>query len=267
MTRPFAAGFVAGCGVLFALVLPSVAAAQTAIPTLIEADQTRPRRPLVLADGAADLHVGFGLSLSGDPTFSAADVMRLPIGADFGLDQHFEVGGLVDLALAPEVATAWTGRARLDLGLPHKILALGVLTTLPLGYLTRRLGPRGLPFAFEIPALRLEGTMAAVQAVVRWAYTIRGGRDLRAVEGDVAGIVRFGKSGFAHLDLGSALPDLKAANIPVFIGLGVGVAVTESFVAKVQVHSADMRATNAWEVLVTVVNTSFSKAESPVDPL
>jgi hypothetical protein len=235
----------------------------TAAPVIIEPDQTRLKRPLVLDDGVADLHVGLGMTLSGEPKFSVADVVHMPIGADVGIGDTFEVGGLLNLALNPEVGSSLTARARVNLGLPHKMLALGMAMTLPFWWISDRLGPhRALPLAFEIPAFRFEGSQAAVQAVLRWIYVIQEGPNAKALDLGLAGIFRINKDAFAHLELGSQAADLKSDNMSLFAGLGLGTAITPNFIGKIQLQTGDVAAFSQWEVLIMIVNTSGGKAHS-----
>jgi hypothetical protein len=234
-----------------------------ATPVIIEPDQTRPKRPLVLPNGVADLHVGLGLSISGKPEFSMADVAHLPIGADVGLGDTFEVGGLLNLALNPEVASTLMARARINLGLPHEMLALGVSMVLPLWWMSDRLGPEeALPLVFEIPAFRAEGSSAALQAVLRWSYTIEKGPNARALTPAMAGIVRINREAFAHVNLGTSMADLKTDKMSIFAGLGLGYGVTPNFIGKAQVQTGDLGDFSQWEVLIMVVNTSGEETRS-----
>ena len=237
--------------------------AVTAAPVIIESDQTRPKRPLVLDDGVADLHVGLGMTISGEPKLSFADVVHMPIGADVGLGNRFEVGGLLNLALKPDVASTLTARARVDLGLPHRMLAVGASVTLPLWWISERLGPhRALPLSFEIPAFRFDGSEAAIQAVLRWIYLLQEGPDSKALDLGLAGIFRISNGAFAHMDIGSEAADLKTKNMHLFAGLGLGYAMTTNFLGKVCLRTGDLAAFSHWEVLILVVNTSGGKANS-----
>jgi hypothetical protein len=240
------------------------AATVTAAPIIIEPDQTRPKRPLVLDDGVADLHIGLGFSISGEPEFSMADFVYLPIGADFGLGDTFEVGGLLNIAMQPEVASTLTARARVNLGLPDKMLALGVAFTIPSFWeSTNRFGPyRALPLTFELPAFRVEGSSAAFQAVLRWAYTIQEGPDGKALTPAMAGVFRINQAAFAHADLGTSLANLETDNMNIFAGLGLGYAVTPNFIGKFQVQTGDLAGFSQWEMIFMVVNTSGQERES-----
>ncbi|MBI3179143.1 MAG: hypothetical protein HYZ27_05745, partial [Deltaproteobacteria bacterium] len=132
----------------------------------IAPSQTRPKRALVLYPNAVALHIGVATPIFTEPEVSAFDYVRLPIGVDAGMSGNWEAGALLDLVIHPDVALNVIGRARLGLGL-DRALALGGEVTLPLGYLSDRLGPEALPVAFEIPALRLESAQAALQAALK----------------------------------------------------------------------------------------------------
>jgi hypothetical protein len=235
----------------------------TAAPVIIEPDQSRPKRPLVLDDSVVDLHVGLGMTLSGKPKFSMADVVVLPIGADIGIGDSFEVGGLLNLTLKPDVASTLTARGRVNLGLPHKMLALGVATVLPLWWMSDHLGPdRALPLVLELPAFRAETSSTAMQAVLRWAYTIQKGPDAKALDADVAGIFRINQEAFANVEAGTRANDLKLENMSIFAGLGVGYAITDDFIGKFQIQTGDLADFGHWEALIMVVNTSGLEAKS-----
>ena len=173
------------------------AAASSAHASGIEANQTRPGRPLVLNSGAADLHAAFVFDINddnGDPDLTAFNVVRLPIGADFGIGGGLELGALLSNALHPSFATSLQLRARFGF---NDVVGIGLLTTVPLGYLSARIGPEALPLVFEAPVLRFEGVDAAMQAALRWYYTIQDGDDGNGMDANIAGIFRIGTSAFA----------------------------------------------------------------------
>ncbi len=222
-------------------------------------NQSRPKRPLVLPDDAVDLHIGVAAPILTEPQVSAFDYVRLPIGVDLGQGDGIETGALVDLTIHPEMAMAVRGRARLDLGF-DRVLALGGEVTLPLGYLSNRLGPEALPVAFEIPALRLENARAALQAALQLGYTIQEGNDPYGLSVEAAGVLRIAQSGFAVLEAGVGAPSFDWGP-PVMMGAGLGVFLTEQFVLKAQARTPDVGEMNVFEVLVLVVNLSEPRAK------
>ncbi len=232
----------------------------------IEASQSRPKRPLVLPDQATDLHVGLAFDLRTEPNFDMFDIVRIPIGADFGLGKNWEIGGLLNLNIEPAVSSTLHARARYGFG-KSRILGIGLGVTVPLGYvdagsIDTRLGPKGLPLVLEAPVLRLEGVAGALQAVIRWHYHLQKGPDAKSMDLAAAGIVRLGKNAFGFLELGTEGPDLKFGNARLALGAGVGYFVTKAFVAKLQARTPDTAKLNNFEVLLLVINTSFSATQS-----
>ncbi|MEE8408346.1 MAG: hypothetical protein V3T05_01950 [Myxococcota bacterium] len=229
----------------------------------IEPAQSRPKRPLVLPDEAADLHVGLAFDIHADPEFGMFDIVRIPIGADVGLGNNWEVGGLLDLNIEPAVTSTLHARARYGFG-KSRILGIGLGMTVPLGYLipdtaNSRIGPEGLPLVLEAPVVRLEGIAGALQAAIRWNYQIKAGPDTKAMDLAVAGIIRLGQHGFGFLEAGTEGPDLKFGDARPALGAGVGYFITPAFVAKLQARTPDMTKLNSFEVLLFVINTSFSE--------
>jgi hypothetical protein len=243
------------------IALASVARAQA-----IEPSQTRPKRPLVLYDGQTDLHAGIAFGVVGDPELDIANTIRLPIGADFGVSDSLELGAQLDLTMRPELASALSGRARLALG-PGRMFAVGIGTTLPLGYLSGRLGPEGLPLVFELPAFRAESVHAAVQAAARWHYHIvNDAPDPKLLDLGVAGILRIGKSGYVVLEGGTGLPDYhQVSDLEVRLGLGLGYMVFESVTIKLHAGTPDATVMERGEILLYVVNTSGSERKPSSD--
>lgn len=226
----------------------------------IEVNQSRPKRPLVISPNQVDLFVGIASTLvrvEPDDTLDVGAQTAVPIGVDVGVGNHVEVGGLLNLALHPEVQSTLTLRTRIDLGLKNRALALGLITTLPLGSVSWRLGPEKIvPLALELPAFRLEGGEAALQGVLRWQYQLQEGPDSHGVEAAIAGIVRIHQQAFAAFDLSISGPDYDFGGAPIHTGGALGYRFTDAFVGKIVAQNADLVEFSPWQFMVLIVNSS-----------
>ncbi len=247
---------VAGALFVFGAAAPAAA--------LVDLAESRPGRPLVLADGETDLAGSLGLVLVTTPEAELADLALLPLRGAIGFGGRWEGALALDLAVRPSVALTLTPRARLRLDERGR-LALGLAVTLPLGYLTSRLGPEGLPLAVELPVVRLESSQSALQAGLNLAYALREGPDAKALSLDAAGVVRVATDGFAVMDLGLALPELDPDGVTVALGLGLGWRLGPRLAAKLQVVTPDLVALDPWQLWITVATGLEIKAKTADD--
>jgi hypothetical protein len=231
------------------LLLPALARAA------IDHSQTIPNRPLVLEDGDVDLYGELRTTLGEDVDgVRVGDELALPVGVDLGLGGMWEAGALFELVLRPRVETRWVLRTRLR---PTEIgwFALGVWAEMPFGLMNDRLGARGLPLHFELPALRFERAIGAVQAMVRWDLGFM--KDIGVTKGlgiEVAGVMRIDQLTFATLELDKEAPDFELLDRVFGFGVGLGRRVSDAMLLKLTARTDDLVDFRTWGIFVTLVN-------------
>ena len=220
----------------------------------VASSQVIPVRPIVLEDGDVDV--------SGDALMTIADrangmhvgeTVSLPLGVDMGIGGMWEVGARVALDARPQVGSSWQLRTRLR-PTQTQWLALGLWLEMPFGFMTERLGPRGLPLHFELPAVRLERAIGAVQATLRWDLGFVSGGVTKGVGVEVAGVMRITQEFFALMQVGNDANDFQLDLTRVAFALGAGKRVTEQLWVKVTAQTDDLAAFTEWAFFVTVVN-------------
>lgn len=230
------------------LLFPGLAFAAT------DSSQVIPQRPLVLDDGDVDVSADALMSIRrGTDHLEVGETISLPVGVDFGLGGMWEVGAGVDLNAQPEVGTRWRLRTRLR-PTQTQWLALGLWLELPFGFMTERLGPRGLPLHFELPALRFERAIGAVQAILRWDLGFVSGGVTKGMGIDVAGVMRITQDFFAVMEVGNEAPDFDVNLTRVAFGLGAGYRITRHLWLKLTMQTSDLADFGEWRSVVTLVN-------------
>jgi hypothetical protein len=235
-------------------------------------EEAIPQRSLVLGSGEYQLAGGAHLlilgegegeaTVTGEPGFQ--DYLLVPLSGAMSLGERWELGLSVDTTLRPSFALVLTPRCRFALDEARR-LAVGLAVTLPLGYLTYRLGPEGLPLRLELPALRLENSRAALRAGLLFGYHLQAGDDASSLALDAAGVVSIAGPVFAVAHLGLSAPQFRVGDMAVGVGLGLGWLMTQRFIGKIEAWTLDLGTLVTWQVAISFSTTLETLSKSPDD--
>jgi len=219
----------------------------------IEFYQVRPDRPLIVQRDRPEFFAGFEMSLDDNAgTVILANSVVMPLGVNFGFFDVIEAGGQFDLNIQPEVGADVSLRVRVA-PFKTKLIGFGLALTLPLGYLTTRLGPNSLPLALEMPVLRWENIYSAFQFALRPLFNFHSGGVDFALNPAVTGIMRIDRQSFMALDA-AAFAKFSPSSARFELGLSYGYIFNKEWTAKLTALTSDVSTMNNWTFVASVVN-------------